>query len=99
MTLAQAVAAPLCERCGFVRAVNGTLCAHCTLVTERVRELLAAGLTVRGVAEALGVHERAVTAVCVCHVTDTERHEHPQCPRHVLDVERRRRGAIEALIA
>src|SRR5687768_11151394 len=48
----------LCARCGFLPAVNVTLCAHCTVVTALVRELVDRDLTVRDVAVQLGVHEK-----------------------------------------
>jgi hypothetical protein len=56
-----------------------------------IRSLLAAGLTMRDTAERLGLHEKAVAAVCLCTDTPTVRYEHPQCPKHVLDVQRRLR--------
>jgi hypothetical protein len=66
--------------------------ALCALVTAQVRELIEHGLTVSDTAVWLGVHEYAVTSVCLCRVTEHVRHEHPRCTKHVLDVERRLRA-------
>ena len=79
----------LCQRCGFLPAVTGTLCNHCTLITSRVRELVERGLTIRDAAQALHVRDVTIARVCLCTDTPTVRHEHARCPKHVLDVRRR----------
>lgn len=66
------------------------------LLAAADRALLASGLTIRDVAENLRVHENVIVDLCLCEVTETTRYEHPQCPRHVLDVRRRLSGALIA---
>jgi hypothetical protein len=61
-------------------------------VTERVRELVERRLSLRDAAQALDVHEKALAKVCICAEYSDYRGEHPRCPKHVLDVERRLRA-------